>query len=102
MTTDVSNSRSGLDRARLRDDIAYLEPQLSYLAAIRDALPVFGKQIRGFDRADAVLTGVETRTSSPIRVQRGEEAKCGNKRRSIRKGGVSPQQGFGVDLEKSR
>ena len=40
------------------------------IAAIREALPEFGKQIRGFDRKDAVLTGVETRTSSPIRITR--------------------------------
>lgn len=39
--------------------------------AIRDALPAFGRQIRGFDRDDAVMTGVETRTSSPIRITRG-------------------------------
>jgi len=38
--------------------------------AIREALPAFGKQIRGFDRYDAVLTAVETRTSSPIRLTR--------------------------------
>jgi uncharacterized FAD-dependent dehydrogenase len=38
--------------------------------AIREALPAFGRQIRGFDRADAVLTGVETRTSSPLRITR--------------------------------
>jgi uncharacterized FAD-dependent dehydrogenase len=38
--------------------------------AIREALPAFAKQIRGFDRNDAVLTGVETRTSSPIRITR--------------------------------
>jgi len=38
--------------------------------AIREALPAFGKQIRGFDRNDAVLTGVETRTSSPVRITR--------------------------------
>jgi hypothetical protein len=40
--------------------------------AIRGALPEFGKQIRGFDRADAVLTGVETRTSSPVRIKRDD------------------------------
>jgi uncharacterized protein len=40
------------------------------VAAIREALPVFGRQIRGFDREDAVLTGVETRTSSPVRITR--------------------------------
>jgi uncharacterized protein len=43
------------------------------IAAIREALPVFGQQIKGFDRADAVLTGVETRTSSPIRIRRQSE-----------------------------
>jgi uncharacterized FAD-dependent dehydrogenase len=43
------------------------------IAAIHEALPAFGRQIKGFDRADAVLTGVETRTSSPIRIQRGED-----------------------------
>jgi uncharacterized FAD-dependent dehydrogenase len=43
------------------------------ITAIREALPAFGRQIRGFDRADAVLTGVETRTSSPVRIQRGED-----------------------------
>ncbi|MGN0920529.1 MAG: NAD(P)/FAD-dependent oxidoreductase [Cellvibrio sp.] len=38
--------------------------------AIREALPAFGKQIKGFDRHDAILTGVETRTSSPVRITR--------------------------------
>lgn len=40
------------------------------IEAIREALPAFGKQIRGFDRDDAILTGIETRTSSPIRIKR--------------------------------
>jgi uncharacterized FAD-dependent dehydrogenase len=40
------------------------------IEAIREALPAFGRQLRGFDRADAVLTGVETRTSSPVRITR--------------------------------
>ncbi len=43
------------------------------IAAIREALPAFGKQIKGFDMDDAVLTGVETRTSSPVRIKRGED-----------------------------
>jgi uncharacterized FAD-dependent dehydrogenase len=43
------------------------------IEAIREALPAFGKQIKGFDRADAVLTGVETRTSSPIRIARAAD-----------------------------
>ncbi|MBK1851057.1 NAD(P)/FAD-dependent oxidoreductase [Marinobacter sp. 1-4A] len=40
------------------------------IEAIREALPAFGKQIRGFDRKDAILTGIETRTSSPVRITR--------------------------------
>ncbi|MBI3675473.1 MAG: NAD(P)/FAD-dependent oxidoreductase [Proteobacteria bacterium] len=40
------------------------------IAAIREALPVFDRQIAGFAMDDAVLTGVETRTSSPIRIRR--------------------------------
>ncbi len=43
------------------------------IAAIREALPAFAKQIRSFDLADAVLTGVETRTSSPIRIRRRDD-----------------------------
>jgi len=43
------------------------------IEAIREALPVFAKQIKGFDLADAVLTGVETRTSSPIRIKRNKD-----------------------------
>ncbi len=43
------------------------------IAAIREALPAFGKKIKGFDMADAVLTGVETRTSSPLNITRGED-----------------------------
>lgn len=42
------------------------------ISAIREALPAFDKQIRGFAMHDAVLTGVETRTSSPIRITRNE------------------------------
>ena len=41
------------------------------IEAIREALPAFARQIPGFDHPDAVLTGVETRTSSPVRVPRG-------------------------------
>ena len=43
------------------------------ISAIREALPVFGKKIRGFDMHDAVLTGVETRTSSPVKITRGDD-----------------------------
>jgi uncharacterized FAD-dependent dehydrogenase len=43
------------------------------LAAIREALPAFERQIKGFSLPDAVLTGVETRTSSPLRIPRGRD-----------------------------
>ena len=41
--------------------------------AIREAIPAFGRKIKGFDRHDAVFTGVETRTSSPLRITRGDD-----------------------------
>ena len=50
------------------------------IAAMREALPVFGRKIRGFDTHDAVLTGVETRTSSPIRMTRGDDFQSLNTR----------------------
>ncbi len=52
-----------------------LHPSLPPYAieALREALPAFGRKIKGFDRHDAVLTGVETRTSSPLRITRGED-----------------------------
>ncbi len=43
------------------------------IAALREALPAFERQIKGFNRPDAVLTGVETRTSSPLRITRGRD-----------------------------
>ena len=52
-------------------DLAPLLPAYA-IEAIREALPAFGRQIRGFDRDDAVLTGIESRTSSPIRITRDE------------------------------
>ncbi len=52
-------------------DLAPLLPDYA-IEAIREALPAFGRQIRGFDREDAVLTGIESRTSSPIRITRDE------------------------------
>ena len=42
------------------------------IEALREALPVFGRKIKGFDMHDAVLTGVETRTSSPLKIGRGD------------------------------
>ncbi|WP_421989010.1 NAD(P)/FAD-dependent oxidoreductase [Roseococcus sp.] len=43
------------------------------VAAIREALPAFDRDIPGFSLGDAVMTGVETRTSSPVRIERGED-----------------------------
>jgi uncharacterized FAD-dependent dehydrogenase len=56
-------------RGSLPDDV---------LAAIREALPAFERQIPGFAMHDAVLTGVETRTSSPLRIPRGKDFQCLN------------------------
>ncbi len=44
------------------------------IEAIREAIPVFAKQIKGYDLADGLLTGVETRTSSPIRIKRDDDS----------------------------
>jgi uncharacterized protein len=46
--------------------------------AMREALPVFGRKIKGYDMADAVMTGVETRTSSPLRIPRGDDHQSTN------------------------
>jgi uncharacterized FAD-dependent dehydrogenase len=50
-------------------DLARCLPDFA-VAAMREALPAFGRQIRGFDMDDALMTGVETRTSSPVRIRR--------------------------------
>jgi uncharacterized protein len=50
------------------------------IEAMREALPVFGRKIQGYDMADAVLTGVETRTSAPLRITRGEDFQSLNTR----------------------
>ena len=53
-------------------DLAACLPPFA-VEAMREALPVFGRQIAGYDHPDVLLTGVETRTSSPIRITRGED-----------------------------
>ena len=53
-------------------DLADALPEYA-ITAMREALPAFGKKIKGFDMHDAVLTGVETRTSSPLRITRGDD-----------------------------
>ncbi|WP_267395303.1 MULTISPECIES: NAD(P)/FAD-dependent oxidoreductase [unclassified Sphingomonas] len=52
-------------------DLAQCLPDFA-VAAMREALPVFGRQIPGYDHPDVVMTGVETRTSSPVRFTRGD------------------------------
>ncbi len=49
-------------------------------AAIREALPAFERQVRGYSMDDAVLTAVETRTSSPISIRRGADCQSVNTR----------------------
>ncbi|PUE11609.1 FAD-dependent oxidoreductase [Limnohabitans sp. T6-5] len=58
-------------------DLAEVLPDYA-VAAMREALPVFGRKLKGFDMADAVMTGVETRTSSPLRIPRAEDYQSTN------------------------
>jgi len=58
-------------------DLAECLPDYA-IAAMREALPVFGRQVPGYDHPDVVLTGVETRTSSPIRITRGKDCQSLN------------------------
>lgn len=53
-------------------DLSKCLPQFA-VEAIREALVIFGRKLRGFDNKDAVLTGVETRSSSPVRIKRNEQ-----------------------------
>ncbi len=45
-------------------------------ASMRQALPILGKRLRGFDDGDAVLTAPETRSSSPVRILRDDSLQC--------------------------
>jgi hypothetical protein len=67
LPTDLSGrAAQGADRGRgALPDYA--------LEALREAIPAFGRQIAGFELPDAVFTGVETRTSSPLRIPRGRD-----------------------------
>jgi len=53
-------------------DLAACLPDFA-IEALREALPIFGRQIPRYDDPDAMMTGVETRTSSPIRITRGKD-----------------------------
>ena len=63
----------------LLGDLALALPDFA-IEAIREALPAFDRQIRGFALGDAVLTGIETRTSSPLRITRGDDLQSLNVR----------------------
>lgn len=63
----------------LPTDLATCLPDYA-IVAIREALPAFDGQVKGFAMDDAVLTGVETRTSSPISIKRGEDFQSLNTR----------------------
>ena len=60
-------------------DLAEVLPAYA-VQAMREALPVFGRKIKGYDMPDAVMTGVETRTSSPLRITRGDNLQSLNVR----------------------
>ncbi|MBB6505936.1 hypothetical protein F4693_002933 [Sphingomonas endophytica] len=60
-------------------DLAEVLPDFA-IQAMREAIPVFGRQIKGYDHPDVVMTGVETRTSSPVRFTRGEDMQSLNTR----------------------
>ncbi len=60
-------------------DLAEVLPDFA-VEAMREAIPVFGRQIAGYDHPDVVMTGVETRTSSPVRFTRGEDGHSLNTR----------------------
>jgi len=63
----------------LLGDLASILPAYA-VQAMREALPIFGRKIKGYDMSDAVLTGVETRTSSPLKISRGSNLQSLNTR----------------------
>jgi len=52
-------------------DLSFALPDYAIMA-IREAIPIFEKSLKGFSMSDAVLTGVETRTSAPVRITRNQ------------------------------
>jgi uncharacterized protein len=71
----IPSYRPGVHMADLADCL----PDFA-VAAIREAIPAFDRQLRGFALADAVMTGVETRTSSPLRMGRDASLQSTNTR----------------------
>ena len=68
-STELASARPSYQPGIKLTDLSLALPAFA-VAAIREAIPVFDKQIKGFAMADALLTGVETRTSSPICIKR--------------------------------
>lgn len=71
-STQLGNVEPSYKPGVLPTDLSTALPDYA-ISAIREALPAFDKQIKGFAKYDAVLTGVETRTSSPIRITRNDD-----------------------------
>lgn len=75
----IPSYKPGVQLTNLGDAHAPALPMYA-IEAIRESIPVFAKQIADFDLYDAMLTGVETRTSSPIRIKRHEPRLEGGRR----------------------
>ncbi|MBR7621689.1 NAD(P)/FAD-dependent oxidoreductase [Phenylobacterium sp. 20VBR1] len=71
-STDLGSVEPSYKPGVRATDLAALMPDY-VSAAMREALPVFGRKIPRYDDPDALLTGVETRTSAPIRITRGAD-----------------------------
>ena len=65
----------------LPTDLAPCLPSFA-VEALREALPAFGRQIARSDHPDAMMTGVETRTSSPVSIRRGKDFRLNTRGRS--------------------
>jgi uncharacterized protein len=76
-STEFGSVKPSYTPGMLLGDLSHSLPDYA-IAAIREALPAFEKQIKGFAMHDAVLTGVETRTSSPIRIKRKDDGQSLN------------------------
>ena len=70
-STSLGSVRPSYQPGVQPSDLAELLPQ-PMVVALREALPAFSQKISGYDHPDAVLTGVETRTSSPLRIPRDD------------------------------
>jgi len=58
-----------------KSDVSKCLPKFAVDSLI-EAMPFLGRRLRGFDSPDAILTGVETRSSSPVRLVRDKELMC--------------------------